>query len=77
MLQALPLVTVIVGKKVDGEETTIYTTTGSTHEEQKTTFEMPNKNALIRAFNPGGPKWVMYIKGNKCVLYFNTFDCFL
>lgn len=57
--------TVIVGKEADDEETTLYTTTEIANEEQKTKFEMPNKNALIKAFNPGGPKWAMYVKGRE------------
>lgn len=57
------MVTVVVGKQIEGNESTVYTTTEFPDAEQKTQFEMPNKNALIRAFNPGGPKWAMYVKG--------------
>lgn len=53
----------MVGKKVTGNETTVYTTTEFADSDQKTQFEMPNKNALIRGFSPGGPKWAMYVKG--------------
>lgn len=59
------MVTIVVGKKNEGIETTIYTTTEFLNSDQKTQFEMPNKNALIRAFNPGGPKWAMYVKGRS------------
>lgn len=65
MFQALPLVTVLVGKRVVGNKTSIYTTTLLSNDEQKTEFEMPNKNALVRSFNPGGPKWAMYVKGKE------------
>ncbi|CAG9863358.1 unnamed protein product [Phyllotreta striolata] len=63
MPMALPLVTVIVGKQVPGCEATIYTTTKFPNEEQRTTFEIPNKFSLVRAINREGPKWAMYMKG--------------
>ncbi|KAJ8984669.1 hypothetical protein NQ317_015760 [Molorchus minor] len=63
MPMALPLVTVIVGKKIEGDESIIFTTNTGVDTSQRATIEMPNKNALIRAITPGGPKWSMYVKG--------------
>lgn len=61
MPMALPLVTVMVGKKVEGSVVTVYTT--SKFCDQKTSFDLPSPCAPIRAITPVGPKWVMYIKG--------------
>ncbi|EFA08251.1 galactokinase [Tribolium castaneum] len=63
MPMALPLVTVIVGKKVSGEETTIITTNPDADPPKKATIEMPNKNALVKTIPPGPPKWSNYVKG--------------
>ncbi|CAH1110089.1 unnamed protein product [Psylliodes chrysocephalus] len=63
MPMALPLVTVIVGKRNVGQNVSLYTTTEFLKEAQKTTFELPNEGALIRAIARVGPKWAMYIKG--------------
>nr|CAI5831969.1 unnamed protein product [Callosobruchus analis] len=61
MPMALPLVTVIVGKKAAGEESSVYTT--GDFKEKQVTFAMPNTNALIRAIPRDGPAWSLYIKG--------------
>jgi galactokinase len=63
MPMALPLVTVMVGKKIPGEETTILTMNPHTDPPNKTTIEMPNKNALVKTITPGPPKWSNYVKG--------------
>ncbi|XP_057659914.1 galactokinase-like isoform X1 [Diorhabda carinulata] len=63
MPMALPLVTVIVGKKMTGNDVTIYTTFDFENEEKQTTFELPQPTALIRAINKDGPKWAVYVKG--------------
>ncbi|XP_056643136.1 galactokinase-like [Diorhabda sublineata] len=63
MPMALPLVTVIVGKKTTGNDVTIYTTFDFKNEEKQTTFELPQPTALIRAINKDGPKWAVYVKG--------------
>lgn len=63
MPMALPLVTVIVGKKVAGNDVTIYSTSEIANEQQETTFELPQPTALIRAINKDGPKWAVYVKG--------------
>lgn len=63
MPMALPLVTVIAGKKIDGSESTVLTTNPNIDEPKKVTFDMPNPNAPIRALLRIGPKWVLYMKG--------------
>ncbi|RZC38126.1 galactokinase-like, partial [Asbolus verrucosus] len=62
-LQALPLVTVVVGKKIKGEMSTVITTNPDVDPPNKTTIEMPNKNALVKTITPGPPKWSNYVKG--------------
>ncbi|CAH1964368.1 unnamed protein product [Acanthoscelides obtectus] len=61
MPMALPLVTVIVGKRACGEDSTVYTT--GDFKDKEVTFAMPNKNALIQALPRDGPKWSLYVKG--------------
>lgn len=62
-LQALPLVTVIVGNKIPGDISTVITTNPDVDEPLKTTIEMPHPNALIKKIPPSPPKWSNYIKG--------------
>lgn len=61
----MPLVTVMVGKKVPGEVTTVVTTSPDCDAPKKTTIEMPNKNALVKIIPPGPPKWSNYVKGDN------------
>ncbi|XP_019880289.1 galactokinase-like [Aethina tumida] len=63
MPMALPLVTVIVGSAIEGEETTLVTTNIDADKPLRTTFEVPNKNSLVRTITPGPPKWSNYVKG--------------
>ncbi|CAH1116088.1 unnamed protein product [Phaedon cochleariae] len=63
MPMALPLVTVIVGKKIEGNVVSIHTTTKFSDCEQKTSFELPNDCAKVRTLSHDGPKWAKYIKG--------------
>ncbi|KAF7286464.1 hypothetical protein GWI33_005104 [Rhynchophorus ferrugineus] len=63
MPMALPLVTVIVGRKVDGDVTTIITTNKDADEPRTITIEMPNEQALVRTLEHSGPKWGLYVKG--------------
>lgn len=63
MPMALPLITVIVGKKTDGDESTIVTTNPHVDEPKKVTIGMPSPNAPIRALLRDGPKWALYMKG--------------
>lgn len=58
------MVTVIVGRQIPGEESTVITTCEVADTPHKTVIEMPNKNALVRALIPGKPRWANYIKGN-------------
>ncbi|ERL95343.1 hypothetical protein D910_12608 [Dendroctonus ponderosae] len=60
---ALPLVTIIVGRKIDGDITTLVTTNPDADKPRKITIEMPNKNALVRTIEHSGPKWCLYVKG--------------
>lgn len=57
------MVTVMVGKKIDGDITTILTTNKDADLPRKTTIEMPNINALVKTIPPGPPKWSNYVKG--------------
>lgn len=59
------MVTVIVGRQIPGEESTIITTCEAADQPHRVCIEMPNKNALIKALIPGEPKWANYIKGIK------------
>lgn len=61
MPMALPLVTVMVGKQVQGDESVIFTT--SDFPEKKAVISMPSKTALVRAIPRDGPKWATYVKG--------------
>ncbi|XP_066260031.1 galactokinase-like [Euwallacea similis] len=63
MPMALPLVTVIVGRQIDGDITTIFTNNPDADNPRKITIEMPNSNALVRTIAHDGPKWSLYVKG--------------
>ncbi|XP_050302581.1 galactokinase-like [Anthonomus grandis grandis] len=63
MPMALPLVTIIVGRKVAGDVATIVTTNKDVDDPKKITVEMPNRNALVRTLEHSGPKWCLYVKG--------------
>lgn len=63
----MPLVTVIVGKAIEGNESIIVTTNRDVPGPHKVTVEMPNKKCIIRANTQGKPKWANYIKG----IYYN------
>jgi len=56
-------VTVIVGRKIEGDITTIHTTNPDADQPRTTTIEMPNANALVRTIAHTGPKWSLYVKG--------------
>lgn len=71
---ALPLVTIIVGRKTDGPLCRVMTLSKYIDEEPYTEFECPVTDR--EALTPGSPKWANYVKG---VLYFykgtlNPFD---
>ncbi|XP_060523378.1 galactokinase-like [Cylas formicarius] len=63
MPMALPLVTVIVGRKIGGEFSTAITLNKDADLPRKITIEMPNENALVRTIEHSGPKWGLYVKG--------------
>lgn len=71
---ALPLVTIIVGRKTDGPLCRVMTLSKYIDEDPYTEFECPVTDR--EALTPGSPKWANYVKG---VLYFykgtlNPFD---
>lgn len=57
------MITIIVGRQIPGEESTIVTGCTTVDKPHKVVIEMPNKNALVRALTPGKPKWANYVKG--------------
>lgn len=57
------MVTVIVGRQIPGEESTVLTTCKLIGSPNKVIIDMPNENALVRALIPGEPKWANYLKG--------------
>lgn len=59
----MPLVTVIVGKAIEGDESVIVTTNQDVSGPHKCTIKMPNKKVLIDTSTPEIPKWGNYIKG--------------
>lgn len=52
-----------MGSAIEGEETTLVTTNIDADKPLRTTFEVPNKNSLVRTITPGPPKWSNYVKG--------------
>lgn len=54
---ALPLVTVVVGSQVPGQEVTVVTTSEEADEPRRTAF------SLVSASAPGTPRWANYVKG--------------
>lgn len=61
---ALPLLTVIVGKKNDTDKCVVVTEAKDADKPVKVEFSVPSKKPLV----PGSPKWANYIKGT--VQYF-------
>jgi galactokinase len=57
--QALPLLTVIVGKKNDTDKCVVVTEAKDADKPVKVEFSVPTKEPLA----PGSPKWANYIKG--------------
>ncbi|KAG5863053.1 hypothetical protein JTB14_000921 [Gonioctena quinquepunctata] len=56
MAMALPLVTVMVGKKSAGDKSYLYTTASNVDGPQKAVIDMDN-------LDHAGPKWMLFIKG--------------
>jgi galactokinase len=68
--QALPLLTVIVGKKNDTDKCVVVTGAKDVDKPGRVEFSVPIKETLA----PGNPKWANYIKG--VVHYFRgKFEC--
>lgn len=62
---ALPLVTVIVGRKTDGPQCRVMTTSEDLKKNSYTEFDCPLEDR--ESLTPGEPSWANYVKG---VLYF-------
>lgn len=74
----------IVGKKTEGDESTVVTTNPHVDDPKKVTIGMPSPNAPIRALLRDGPKWALYMKGTVSIFALLvktpricTFLCFL
>lgn len=65
----MPLGTVIVGSKIDDDESIVITTNTSVPGPHRVKIEMPSKNALVKACIKGEPKWANYIKGNTLTIF--------
>lgn len=59
-MQALPLITVIVGSPRDDGQICIVTTAQGADEPHKVEFETPS---VEKPLTPGAPKWANYVKG--------------
>ena len=59
-LQALPLVTVMVGSRTPDQNVSIVTTTEAVDEPRRVDFVLPKDN---KPLSPGQPSWANYIKG--------------
>lgn len=56
---ALPLVTVIVGKKIDGDKCVVVSGAKEADKPTRVEFPVPSKESI----KPGKPKWANYVKG--------------
>jgi galactokinase len=59
MLQALPMVTLLVGRKSGTDTCRIVTTVTETDEPRRVEFAVPSKQTIL----PGIPRWANYVKG--------------
>ncbi|XP_060567689.1 galactokinase-like [Ruditapes philippinarum] len=57
---ALPLVTVLVGKKTDGQQCRVLTLTDGVDDPNYVEFPVPSESSPL---TPGTPKWANYVKG--------------
>lgn len=60
MNQALPLVTVVVGRQTPGQEVTLVTASEDADEPRRIHFSLPSDGSAI---SPGSPSWANYVKG--------------
>lgn len=58
--QALPLVTVVVGSQVPGQDVTVVTTNEDADEPRKVDFSLSGDGSSL---SPGSPSWANYVKG--------------
>lgn len=59
ILQALPQVTLVVGKKVDGSKCRVMTL-ADVDDPREVEFSVPTASCPLQ---PGNPKWANYVKG--------------
>lgn len=64
--------TVIVGSKIPGYESTVITTNKDVDLPRKAVIEMPDKRALISYCKPGKPLWANYVRGKNGQLKANS-----
>ncbi|XP_029384337.1 galactokinase isoform X2 [Echeneis naucrates] len=57
---ALPLVTVVVGSKISGQDVTVVTATEDVDEPHRVDFSLPSDRSPLC---PGTPSWANYVKG--------------
>ena len=60
LLQALPMVTLMVGQKIDGSTCRVVTLADGADEPHVTDFALPTEGASL---TPGKPSWANYVKG--------------
>lgn len=60
MNQALPLVTVVVGRQTPGQEVSLVTASEDADEPQRIHFSLPSDGSPI---SRGSPSWANYVKG--------------
>ena len=56
----MPLVTVLVGKKTDGQQCRVLTLTEGVDDPNYVEFPVPTESSPL---TPGTPKWANYVKG--------------
>lgn len=55
--------TIMVGKKISGQQSVVVTTSPNVDKPNKATIEMPSKDALVRGLVREPPKWSNYVRG--------------
>lgn len=60
VIQALPLVTVIVGSQISGNTASVVTVSEILEESKRIDFDLPTPTEPLQ---PGKPSWANYIKG--------------
>lgn len=60
VIQALPLVTVVVGSQTSGKSVSMLTLSEAVEESQRVDFDLPTSTSPLL---PGKPCWANYVKG--------------